>query len=388
MPLSMTPAPRSKPKSQSKPQRKIPLGLIVLSLIALVGLQQGWSWWSWASAPVKAATQGVDESVQVEIPDGSSAKDIGRQLENARLIRSAAAWDVMARISSIRQRFGQTKAGDFQAGTYQLAPSQGLGPIAEMIRTGQVVQSQFTIPEGWSLRKMAAYFESQGFFKADAFLAAVQQIPRDRYPWLPENIPHLEGYLYPDTYSVSKGQTSVEAIIDQMLGQFEKQALPIYQKDPNKMALKDWVTLASIVEKEAVVPQERTLIAGVLTHRLRIGQKLEVDPTVEYGLGITQTPDRPLTFAEVDTPNPYNSYVNPGLPPTPISSPGKASLEATLNPQDTKFLYYVAKYDGTHVFSERFEDHLSAQDRIHDARDAAKATPEATPSPSPPASNP
>jgi UPF0755 protein len=362
---------------------------MILPLIALVGLQQGWSWWSWASGPVKAAT-GVDESVQVDIPDGSSAKDIGRQLESAKLIRSAAAWDVMARLASLRQSLGQAKAGDFQAGTYQLAPSQGLGPIADMIRTGQVVQSQFTIPEGWSLRKMAAYFESQGYFKGDAFLAAVQQIPRDRYPWLPEGIPHLEGYLYPDTYSVSKGQTSVEAIIDQMLGQFETQALPIYQKNPNKMALKDWVTLASIVEKEAVVPQERSLIAGVLTHRLRIGQKLEVDPTVEYGLGITQTPDRPLTFAEVDTPNPYNTYVNPGLPPSPISSPGKASLEATLNPEDTKFLFYVAKYDGTHVFSERFEDHLNAQNRIHDARDAATANPGATPRPpsSPAASNP
>jgi UPF0755 protein len=376
----MTPAPRS--------TRKVPSPLLILPLIALIGLWQGWSWWSWASGPVKAARDGVDESVQVDVTDGSSAKDIGRQLEQAGLIRSAAAWDMMARWASIREKLGQAKAANFQAGTYQLAPTQPLGTIAETIRTGQVVQSQFTIPEGWSIRKMAAYFESLGYFKADEFLAAVQTIPRDRYPWLPEGIPHLEGYLYPDTYSVAKGQTSVPAIIDQMLGQFEKQALPIYQRTPNKMALKDWVTLASIVEKESVVPQERTRIAGVLTHRLRIGQKLEVDPTVEYGLGITQTPDRPLTFAEVDTPNPYNTYVNPGLPPTPISSPGKASLDATLNPEDTKFLFYVAKYDGTHVFSERFEDHLAAQDQIHDARDAAKAAnpdanPDANPVPSP-----
>lgn len=382
----MTPAPRS--------TRKASLPLLILPLIALMGLWQGWSWWSWASAPVQSARKDVDLSVQVDIPDGSSAKEIGRQLEAAQLIRSAAAWDVIARLGSIRERLGQASAANFQAGTYELSPTQSLGSIAETIRTGQVVQSQFTIPEGWSLRKMAAYFESQGFFKADAFLAAVQQIPRDRYPWLPENIPHLEGYLYPDTYSVAKGQTSVEAIIDQMLGQFETQALPIYQKDPNKMPLKDWVTLASIVEKESVVPQERRLIAGVLSHRLRIGQKLEVDPTVEYGLGITQTPDRTLTFAEVETPNPYNTYMNPGLPPTPISSPGKASLEATLNPEDTKYLFYVAKYDGTHIFSERFEDHLAAQDRIHDARDAAKASsndvnssPSDDPS-SPPASNP
>jgi UPF0755 protein len=124
------------------------------------------------------------------------------------------------------------------------------------------------------------------------------------------------------------------------------------------------VTLASIVEKEAVVPQERSRIAGVFTSRLRQGWTLGSDPTVEYALGIRQTADQPLTFDQVKIASPYNTYINPGLPPTPIASPGLASLKATLYPEDTPYLYFVARYDGTHVFSRTLAEHEAAQAAI------------------------
>ncbi len=355
--------------SESRSSKRSLYGLALLGVMGLVGWQS-WSWWSWATAPSQAD---VDPSatVQLEIEPGTSAGQIGSQLEAAGLIRSTPAWDLWVKWGSLRQRLGQD-TGDFQAGVYELSPAMGLTELSAAIREGDVIQARFTIPEGWNIRQMAAYFEAQGFFAAQEFVDASQRIPRDRFVWLPPNIPHLEGYLYPDTYQVDYSLLTPDAVIDTMLTEFEQQALPVYQAAETDWSLQDWVTFSSIVEKEAVVPDERRLIAGVLSHRLRIGKKLEVDPTVEYGLGITQTPDRTLTFAEVETPNPYNSYMNPGLPPTPISSPGVGVLEASLEPEDTDFLFYVARYDGTHVFSRTFSDHLSAQDAIHDARDAAK----------------
>ena len=119
-----------------------------------------------------------------------------------------------------------------------------------------------------------------------------------------------------------------------------------------------------------MVAKERPVIAGVFWNRLRQGIALGADPTVEYGLGVTQTPDRPLTLAQVNTPSPYNTYLNPGLPPTPIGSPGIASLQAVLNPDPTPYLYFVARYDGTHVFSRTLAEHERAQVAIRNQQDA------------------
>jgi UPF0755 protein len=209
---------------------------------------------------------------------------------------------------------------------------------------------------------MSAYFEAQGFFPAKDFMAVASQVPYAQYPWLPSGLPHLEGFLYPDTYQLDGDAVTPEAVIKQMLDRFEQLALPIYQKNQKntKLDLKEWVTLASIVEKEAVVAGERNRIAGVFTSRLNKGMKLGSDPTVEYALGIRQTKEKPLTFKQVETPSPYNTYVNVGLPPTPIAAPGIASLEATLAPEKTEYLYFMARYDGTHIFSRTQAEHDAA----------------------------
>jgi UPF0755 protein len=193
-------------------------------------------------------------------------------------------------------------------------------------------------------------------------MAVASQVPYAQYPWLPSGLPHLEGFLYPDTYQLDGDAVTPEAVIKQMLDRFEQLALPIYQKNQKntKLDLKEWVTLASIVEKEAVVASERNRIAGVFTSRLNKGMKLGSDPTVEYALGIRQTKEKPLTFKQVETPSPYNTYVNVGLPPTPIAAPGIASLEATLAPEKTEYLYFMARYDGTHIFSRTQAEHDAA----------------------------
>jgi UPF0755 protein len=332
------------------------LGLLV-PLATGIAAWQGWAWWSWANQPVSAsAAETSPQTVQIQIPPGTPGQQIGQDLEAAGLIRSALAWKLWVR--------WQNPEGGFQAGTYAINPSDSMTAIAEIIRSGQVVQTSFTIPEGWNLRQMAAYFEQAGFFSADAFLAAAAQVPRDRYPWLPEGIPHLEGFLFPDTYQLPAEGVTPEAAVDIMLRRFEAIALPLYQQASTDYSVLEWATLASIIEKESVVPEERGVIAGVFTNRLEQNIPLGADPTVEYGLGITQTKEQPLTWAQVAIPSPYNTYINPGLTPTPIASAGLASLEAALAPEPTEYLFFVARYDGTHVFSRTLTEHEAARDAI------------------------
>jgi UPF0755 protein len=351
--------------------------MLAILTIAGVGGWKAKTWWAESIAPVGVSsgiTANLDPSkaqkVVFEVAPGSNAQEIGNQLQKAGLIRSTDAWQVWTRWQS-----WQGSSGGFQAGTYELSAQDSMETIARKLWFGDVIRNTFTIPEGWSMRQMAAYFEQQGYFKAEDFLQAIKQIPTQKYPWLPANLPHLEGFLFPDTYEMSGTTLTPDQAIAQMLDRFQQVALPLYEqqrgKDPLKLDLMQWVTLASIVEKEAVVPAERGTIAGVFTNRLKIGMTLGSDPTVEYAFGIQQTPENPLTLAQVATPSPYNTYITPGLPPTPIASPGKASLAATLSPEATEYLYFVARYDGTHVFSKTLAEHETAQGQIRDRVDAA-----------------
>lgn len=345
--------------------------LIALLALAALVAGQSWAWWSWAKSPVLASESASSEEnfVQLQIPAGTASNQIGQDLEAAGLIRSTTAWKLLSKWKSFRSE------GGFQAGSYVISPSQSLAQIADTIWDGDVVQVSFTIPEGWNREQMAARFEAQGLTTAADFLAAAEDIPYERFPWLPEGIPHLEGFLYPDTYQIDSAAVTAESLVDVMLKRFEGVALPLYQDQPSRYSLMDWVTLASIVEKEAVVPDERDQIASVFARRLEEGITLGSDPTVEYGLGIVQTPENPLTYAQVETPNAYNTYLNAGLTPTPIASPGLASLKASVDPAPTDFLYFVARYDGTHVFSRTLGEHEAAQGKIRDRVDAESARP-------------
>ncbi len=365
--------------------RKWSLGIGSLLAVATIGAWQTAAWWQRESAPIaqSAKIQSDSQKKLITIPEGSSAQAIGDQLLKTGVIRSKTAWQTWTRLQSF-----QGRSGGFQAGSYAVSPTESLNEIGDKIWTGKVVQAGFTIPEGWNIRQMADYFENdKKFFTAQEFITAVKQFPTEKYLWLPQGLPLIEGFLFPDTYQIPAGATTPNEVIAVMLDRFEKAAIPIYQaqqgKDPLKLNILQWVTLASIVEKEAVIPSERGTISGVFTNRLRQGMTLGSDPTVEYAFGITQTPEKPLTLAQVRTPHPYNTYVTPGLTPTPIASPGLASLKAALSPETTDYLYFVARYDGTHVFSKSLGDHESAQDQIRDRVDAKASPTSASPKPSP-----
>lgn len=345
------------------------IGFIFFSAISL-GILGGLGTLGWfyaISAPESKEGEKA-KTIELEITAGTAAGTIGTKLEEKGLIRSDRAW----KIYTYWLQYKEEKNIDYKAGKYQLSPTEKLPEIAATIRKGEVELVDFTIPEGWKIEQMAAHFESRGFFPAEEFIAATKQIPRHKYSWLPENIPHLEGFLYPDTYKIARERQTPEEIINVMLDRFEELAIPVYQADRHKsnLNLLEWATLASIVEKESVVAKERPLIAGVFKRRLDIGMRLQADPTVEYGLGIKQTADRPLTYAQVAMDSPYNTYVNAGLPPTPIAAPGIASLKATLNPEDRGYLYFVARYDGTHVFSKTLSQHEAATRQIRRQRES------------------
>ena len=261
---------------------------------------------------------------------------------------------------------------DFEpkAGTFDFDPRWDLPEVAARLNQGRGVEVRFTIPEGWRITQMANYFEQLGWFSAEDFIAATESPDLPQFDWLPSDLPQLEGWLFPNTYQIPLDRRTPEQVIISMLEQFETSALPIYREyesatpEDERLSMMEWVTLGSIVEKESVIAEERFEIAGVFANRLEQGIPLAADPTVEYAFNITQTPDRRLTYAEVAQPSPYNTYINAGLPPTAIASPGLASLEATLNPATTENLYFVARYDGSHVFSRTIEEHLAAQRQI------------------------
>lgn len=346
--------------SSRKNKSKLAMKTVPAAIAILFFL--GWAGWRSMTAPV-AADKG--EPVKFTVKPGVSGNQIGVELAKANLIRSTNGWKIWTKL-----RQATDSSEGFKAGTYLISPDESLSEIADKIWTGKILQTNFTIPEGWSTKQMGEYFESQGYFTAAEFEEAVTEIPYERYPWLPQDLPILEGFLYPDTYKISSDRLSdPRAIINTMLDSFERVALPVYEAAQTEMSLLDWVTLSSIVEKEAVVGEERALIAGVFAARLDKGMRLESDPTVEYGLDIRQTADQPLTYAQVGTPSPYNTYMNAGLPPTPIAAPGIASLKATLNPENTDYLFFVARYDGTHVFSETINEHEAAVREIRRQRD-------------------
>ncbi|MEE3717738.1 endolytic transglycosylase MltG [Tumidithrix elongata RA019] len=348
-----------------KTQKKKPSWWFYGVFLPLTLLLSGWGsslWWLWASG---APSNTVSTSVRIKIPDGMPSQVIGRELEAAGVIRSSLALRLW--LQWLAWEEGDTRP--LRAGIYDFSTTQPLREVVAQLQTAKPVEVRFTIPEGWTIAQMAAYFEEKGFFPAAEFITAANKVQPKRRSWLPDSIPSLEGYLFPDTYQIPPNEVSPERLIELMLDRFEQTALPVYkarQSGQSKIAisLADWVTLASIVEKEAVLEKERRTIAGVFWQRLKRNMPLEADPTVEYGLKIKQTPDKPLTLDQVRTPSPYNTYMNEGLPPGAIASPSLASLKATLNPEATEYLFFVARYDGSHIFSRTLEEHKQAVQQV------------------------
>lgn len=299
-----------------------------------------------------ATTTSAPTANRVEIKPGMTARQIGRSLEEAGLIRSATFFELSARYRDL--------AHELEAGTYQLHSAQSTSDILETLLQAPIRLQRITIPEGLTRHQIAAVLQRAGVADSVRFVSLTADDELITRLGLGE--PHLEGYLFPETYFIKEGATE-EVIIERMVTEFfEVFADSLYARlDTVGFSLHEAVTLASIVEREAVVQKERPIIASIFHRRLKLKRRLESCATVEFALGIHK---KRLTNADLRVESPYNTYRHGGLPPGPIGSPGRASIVAALYPSDTEYLYFVARGDGTHSFSRTNRDHEIAKRSI------------------------
>jgi UPF0755 protein len=284
----------------------------------------------------------------ISVSAGESFRATALKLQDLGLVQSPLKFRLFARFSGAHRKI---KAGEYQLyGT--MTPRQILATLVE----GKVLLYRVTIPEGYTLRQIAQAVAEAGFGDADAFyrLATDPAVARAE----DVDAQTLEGYLFPDTYYFPRDFAQIK-IIAAMIQRFRDAISDAWRARAEELGLTlhEVVTLASIIEKETGVPEERPLIASVFHNRLRKGMRLETDPTVIYGI---ENFDGNLTRKHLRTPTPYNTYVIKGLPPGPIASPGHAALEAALYPADTDYLFFVARKDHTHQFSNTLQEHQKA----------------------------
>lgn len=286
------------------------------------------------------------------VPSGATTTSIGKELAELSIIQNANAFKAKAKQMEVD---GQMKAGD-----YMLSKSMSVEEIITKLVNGDVYIETFTftIPEGFEVRQIVDKLESEGLINREKFLDALQNAPFD-YAFL-EGVDRsylLEGYLFPDTYTLKTGATEIQ-IIDRMLERFDEIFTDEYYARAKEldMTVDQVVTLASIIEREARVEEEFPIVSSVFHNRIDIGMMLQSCATVQF---VLKERKDVLSFDDIAIDSPYNTYINVGLTPSPIASPGELAIHSALYPADTNYLYFVTKEtnDGSHYFNETLEGH-------------------------------
>ncbi len=301
-------------------------------------------------SPVAKDSQAKQDII---IPNKASASEIGAILKSADLINSKLAYRFYINSSGL--------ATKLKPGKYRFSKSMSLQEIVAVIAKGEVVAQSFTIPEGYTVEKIGKLLVDKGIIaNYDEWERALYQ--KYDFEFLPakdsRQLLPLEGYLFPDTYTVPDNENA-EGIIKMMLANFGNKWQQNFaaQASKQQVTVKDTVIIASMVEREAKIAAEREIISGVIKNRLRIGMMLQICPTVLYCINEEKTE---LSYEDLEVNSPYNTYKHIGLPPGPVSCPGAESIKAALNPKEHAYLYYVSKGDGSHYFSSTYQDHLHA----------------------------
>lgn len=304
-------------------------------------------WTAWVLTPIAPNAPAVDFAVQPGDSFGSTA----HRLEARGLVRSEKVFRALARWRGVDTRL--------HAGEYELSGAMHPERILEKLTTGDVKTYDVVLPEGLTAEQVAQRLEDAGLTDAEAFLAVARdpEVARE----LGVQGDTLEGYLFPETYRLPRGlepEAVARVLVDHFHRAWDRVAA---RAEALGLSMRECVTLASIIEKETGAPHERPLIAGVFHNRLDRGMRLETDPTVIYGIPHFDGNLRRLHLE--DASNPYNTYQITGLPPGPIANPGLDALQAAVAPAETEFLYFVSKNDGTHHFSQSYEEHVNAVNR-------------------------
>jgi UPF0755 protein len=287
-----------------------------------------------------------EDEKTVRIEPGSDGGSILLQLEREGVIADA-------RLARLYLRYA-AEGSSLKAGEYRFREPLSTTQVIAKLARGEVATHPVTLIEGLTLPESAAALAAAGQGDLDIFLREMRDPAR--IAELDPEATDLEGYLFPDTYRFAGG-TSERAIVDELVGTFRRRYRDRLANLGAAAELRRLVTLASVVEKEAQLDDERPVIAGVYSHRLRRRMPLQADPTVIYALILLDRWDGNLRRPDLRVDSPYNTYRYPGLPPGPICSPGLASLEAAAEPADTPYLYFVSRNDGSHVFAATLAEH-------------------------------
>lgn len=320
--------------------RSLFLGSLGTVLLVLLGLG------IWFSLYVNTPATGSGTAT-VFIPKGAGVRQIKTILGREGVIQNDFRFLVLARFTGSSHRL--------RAGEFAIARNLRPGEVLKILEQGEVVRHPLTIPEGLTTNQTAALFAEQGWIDQEKFLTLCEDPAFIRTLGIEQD--RLEGYLFPDTYLLVRGETDSRTIITTMVRRF----LAVWQEvsagqtmDMNRHAI---LTLASIIEKETAAPEERPLIARVFLNRLEKSMRLQSDPTVIYGL---DNFNGNLTRQDLQEKTNYNTYVIKGLPPGPICNPGRAAIAAVFHPATSDALYFVSKNDGTHAFSRSLKEHNRA----------------------------
>lgn len=326
-----------------------------------------WRWQVTAIALALSATacQRPDpnaDTVEVTIPPGATWSATLDTLTSRGVVRSRLLFDIVGRIRHV--------PANLKTGTYEIRPHERYGVIIDVLTTGRGRERRLVVPEGLMLAETAATVERALAIPRDSFLAAA----RDSTLLATYRVPaaSLEGYLYPETYHVPDG-IDARRLVRLMLDEFETQWDPGWtaRLDELDLTRHEAVTFASIIEGEVRVAVDRPFVSAVYHNRLRIGMPLQADPTVIYALGTR----RRLFERDYRVDHPYNTYRIRGLPPGPIGSPGRASIQAALYPGDAPYLFFVAQPDGKHIFSRTLAEHNRARALVRGMRQAPRRPP-------------
>jgi UPF0755 protein len=323
-----------------------------LALVGLLLLVLGVEAWR-VLAPTDILKTGPQ---RVDVPSNHSVLGIALALHDAKLIRSPLGFTALA---ILRGSARQLKAGEYQVPKNWSTPA-----ILRLIESGRVVRHAVLLPEGGTVLELARALEAEGLATADDLI----RLSRD--PALLRTLrieaASLEGYLFPDTYYLVRGETA-ETILGRMVERLGDKVTPdmLARARARGLGRHELLTLASIIEREAVVREEMPLISAVFWNRLRRDMPLQADPTVQFAVGKER---RALTRDDLSVDAPYNTYRRPGLPPGPIASPGLAAIEAALAPARVDYLYFVSMDDRRHHFSSTIRQHNAAVARYRLAR--------------------
>ncbi|NBX76366.1 MAG: endolytic transglycosylase MltG [Proteobacteria bacterium] len=286
------------------------------------------------------------ETKDVLIPRGLSLKAVSELLAKEGVVQHPVVFQNLLRFTR-----GNKKV---RAGEFRFRVGANLLNALRVLYQSEPITHSITVPEGWNVRQIAALVQEKGLGKSERFvqLALSPNTPK-KYQLL---TPHLEGFLYPDTYLFSRVDGE-EKILETMVNRFFQEYNSRFKSriPASGMTLEKVVTLASIVEKETGKPEERPKIASVFFNRLKKGMRLQSDPTTIYGI---ENFNGNITKADLQRWTPYNTYTIPGLPPGPIASPGGDAIEAVLKPDSSEFLYFVSDNNGSHFFTKTYKDHL------------------------------